>query len=93
MALPCPTGAFKCCWLCVSLDAPGVIDEDGTERDPGLTLESVVSVPALSLPPSNVSVVLGGGDGLLDAKDVTLQVGNWANGHTLKLKPSISVRS
>ena len=51
----------------------GVVDEDGTERSPGLTVNSIVAVPALSIPDSNVTVQVSTGAGNA-SNNVMLQV-------------------
>lgn len=58
----------------------GVVDEDGTQRSPGLFLNSNVAVPALRIPASDVSLLLPGAAGALQS-DIKLQVcsndGQW----------------
>ena len=68
-ALP-PTS--PCC-LGAALPAAGVVGEDGTQRIPGLSLNSKVAVPALNIPASDVSLLLSGTDGAVQP-NVKMQV-------------------
>lgn len=53
--------AFVCCCHCLA--CAGVVDDTGVALKPGLRLSSVVSVPALSIPPSQVDVAVDSGNG------------------------------
>ena len=67
--------AACCCFDCpaVAVVRAGLVDEDGTQRSPGLSLNSIVAVPALNIPASNVTVVVAGGNGTV-SPNVMLQV-------------------
>lgn len=59
--------------LCECIIAAGVEDEFGVQQAPGLMLASSVSVPALSIPASNVTVMVAGSTGVVQPS-ITLQV-------------------
>lgn len=50
-----------------------LVDEDGTQLSPSLSLASTVAVPALNIPASNVKVLVAGGDGAVKS-DIEIQV-------------------
>ena len=51
----------------------GVAADDGTWLSPGLNISSTVSVPALNIPPSNVSLAVAGANGAVQ-QSITMQV-------------------
>ena len=50
-----------------------LVDEDGTQLSPSLSLASTVAVPALNIPASNVKVLVAGSDGAVKS-DIEIQV-------------------
>jgi len=59
-----PWGVLRACVCCCHcLACAGVVDDTGVALKPGLRLSSVVSVPALSIPPSQVDVAVDSGNG------------------------------
>ena len=52
----------------------GLVDDDGTKRSPGLSLTSVVAVPMLNIPASNVTVQVADGSGAVNS-NIKMQVG------------------
>lgn len=59
----CCVRACVCVCCCHCLACAGVVDDTGVALKPGLRLSSVVSVPALSIPPSQVDVAVDSGNG------------------------------
>ena len=56
-------------WLCCA----GVATEEGIWLSPGLNLSTTVSVPALSIPPSNLNLMVAGANGVVQ-QSITLRV-------------------